>query len=61
MLFKIPLKPDDYVIKIFVGDDYEAIEYYQAGFKLTILPSLNLDRESPDHSQGSIMVDEQWL
>src|ERR1700744_944478 len=60
-LLKVPLKPDEYDIKVFVGNDFETIEFYEAGFKLTIIPSAEVVNQLPDKTQGSIIVAEQWF
>jgi len=54
------LKPDNYKVLIFIGNEFEVLDYYEEGVRLVVQPSLSLKREMPDRSQGSLIIHEQW-
>jgi lipopolysaccharide transport system ATP-binding protein len=54
------LKPETYKILIFVGNEFEVLDYYEDGVRLDVQPSLYLKREMPDRSQGYLIVNESW-
>lgn len=54
------LKPETYKILIFVGNEFEVLDYYEDGVRLDVQPSMTLKREMPDKSQGSLIINEQW-
>jgi lipopolysaccharide transport system ATP-binding protein len=60
-LKKLPLKPDEYDIKVYVGNDFELIQYYDDGLKLTVVPSPAVSRQMPDNTQGSFIIEEEWV
>jgi lipopolysaccharide transport system ATP-binding protein len=57
---KFFLKPDEYKILIFVGNEFEVLDYYEEGVALQVQPSLTLKREMPDRSQGPLLMNENW-
>lgn len=57
---KFFLKPDEYKILIFVGNEFEVLDYYEEGVALLVQPSLKLKREMPDRSQGPLLMNENW-
>jgi lipopolysaccharide transport system ATP-binding protein len=57
---KFFLKPDEYKILIFVGNEFEVLDYYEEGVALLVQPSLTLKREMPDRSQGPLLMNESW-
>jgi lipopolysaccharide transport system ATP-binding protein len=54
------LKPETYKILIFVGNEFEVLDYYEDGVRLDVQPSLQLKREMPDRSQGYLILNEMW-
>ncbi|MFD2288822.1 ATP-binding cassette domain-containing protein [Pedobacter petrophilus] len=54
------LKPNNYKIKIFVGNDFETLDYYEDGINFKVVPRENVFLELPDASQGSLVLNHYW-
>jgi lipopolysaccharide transport system ATP-binding protein len=58
-LDSIPLKPGNYLVELFVGTDYETLDYY-SGLQIEIKIPEQIDFILPDSSQGSIVITQHW-
>jgi len=56
----IPLKPGNYLVEIFIGNDKETLDYYKEGLQFEIKLPKNTDVLLPDSSQGNICVNQIW-
>ena len=56
----LPLKSDIYQIHVFIGTDFELYDYSNDEINLEVSPANFFYKETPDSSQGSIIVKQQW-
>lgn len=54
------LKPGVYNLHLFVGSEYEAIDYIDNGVSFEVAPYNYYSSFMPDDSQGCIIVDQKW-
>lgn len=54
------LKPGIYKTEVFIGNDYETLDYYDNGLQFEIYLSTKADYLLPDASQGSIFINQIW-
>jgi lipopolysaccharide transport system ATP-binding protein len=59
-LSALPLKPGTYFIEIFIGTDYQTLDYYSNALQIEVSPLGNSKNILPDSSQGYIIVDQVW-
>nr|WP_293834728.1 ABC transporter ATP-binding protein [uncultured Arsenicibacter sp.] len=55
---QLPLKPSKYFTEVYVGTAYEQISHYNCGLNIEVLEVKNQDM--PDHTQGYIVVKQNW-
>jgi len=57
----LPLKPDIYNVEIYVGDSYNAFEYYKERLEFEVLATQSIPiQRIPVESQGYFIVDQKW-
>ncbi len=59
-LNSMPLKPGNYNVEIFIGNDFETFDYYDSGLQFEILTPADYQFLLPDQSQGSVLVKQEW-
>lgn len=59
-LDSMPLKPGEYMVELFVGNDYETLDYYREPLMFEVLVPTNINIILPDSSQGNFVVNQQW-
>ena len=57
----LPLKPGEYVIELYVGNDYETLDYYKETLMVEVFIPANIDFILPDSSQGSFVLNQKWI
>lgn len=57
---KMMLKPDVYQVHLYVGSEYEAIDYINQGVSFEVAPHAFYKAFMPDDSHGQILVNQKW-
>jgi lipopolysaccharide transport system ATP-binding protein len=57
---QLPLKPDIYQIHIYIGSSFEVLDYRENLYQMEVLPVDYFYKETPDDSQGSVIIDQEW-
>ena len=58
---QLPLKPAIYNVEIYVGDAYNAFEYYKERLEFEVLASKSIPiQRIPVESQGYLIVNQRW-
>ncbi len=57
----LPLKPDLYMVEVYVGDGTTTYDYYDKGFSFEVTSPESIPYNFlPDKTQGSVVVDQKW-
>jgi lipopolysaccharide transport system ATP-binding protein len=58
---ELPLKPSVYNVEIYLGDSYNAFDYYNKRLEFEVLPDKEISMQRiPLESQGYIMIKQKW-
>lgn len=58
---ELPLKPSVYNVEIYLGDSYNAFDYYNKRLEFEVLPDAEMTiQRIPLESQGYIMIKQKW-
>ena len=56
----MPLKPGIYYAYIYLGNNYETLDYVDEGIYFEVMETDFGFKEIPDASQGSILINQIW-
>jgi len=60
-LESMPLKPGDYMVEVFLGNDYVTLDYYKEPLFIEIFNPSKTEIILPDSSQGNYVISQKWL
>lgn len=60
-LESMPLKPGEYMVELFVGNDYETLDYYKESLMIEIVTPTDINIILPDSSQGNFVINQKWI
>lgn len=61
LIDSMPLKPGEYLIELFVGTDYDTLDYYRDPLLVDIFDPISLNIILPDSSQGNYVINQKWI
>ncbi|MBJ6141840.1 polysaccharide ABC transporter ATP-binding protein [Hymenobacter sp. BT559] len=56
----LPLFPGLYNLEVFIGSDYETLDYYDKGLQIEVEHNFNISYMHVDSTHGDVLVEQNW-